>query len=86
MDNHPEKGDDLSNCRSCFERLSEYIDHELGNSGMDEIKMHLENCICCSSCYLTLKKTVEICGKLNDKPVPNGLASRLRFLCEKMAG
>ena len=86
MITHPETKDDHSFCRSCFERLSEYIDHELGDSGMDEIKKHLENCICCTACYSTLKKTVEICGKLNDKPVPTGFASRLRSFCEKMTG
>lgn len=65
-------------CVSCFERLSEYIDNELGDSGCSEVREHLEQCVCCSACYKTLKKTIELAGCQEDAPVPENLSNRLK--------
>lgn len=65
-------------CVSCFEKLSEYIDNELGDAGCSEVRQHLEHCVCCSACFKTLRKTIELSGCLEDAPVPEGLSNRLK--------
>ena len=70
-------------CKAYFARLSEYIDQELGDSVCDDIKKHLDGCDCCSACLQTLKKTIELCGCIEDRPIPETLAGKLKALAAK---
>jgi hypothetical protein len=50
---------DLS-CREIFERLGDYIDHELDPDLCDKIESHVENCEPCIAFINTLRRTVEL--------------------------
>lgn len=84
MNTNREKNHDHSLCIECFSRLSEYIDNELGDAVCSDVKKHLEDCTCCSACLTTLRKTIELCGCVEDKPVPENLTVRLKFLAKEM--
>lgn len=78
MNKNRENTHDHSMCIDCFSRLSEYIDNELGDVVCSDVKKHLEECTCCSACLATLRKTIELCGCVGDKPVPENLSARLK--------
>jgi len=68
------------NCLVIFEKLSEYIDHELDTETCEEIQRHLDDCRCCHSCLETLKRTVALCREMKPEPVPATLSLRLKQL------
>lgn len=67
-------------CKTYFEKLSEFIDRELPEADCEAIEEHLKNCECCSACLDTLKKTIELCASMKDKPVPHELAYKIKSL------
>lgn len=71
-----------SDCIAMFEKLSEYIDGELDAATCRKIEKHLEDCIPCRICLLTLKKTVRLCKEMTPNPVPEDLSQRLREMIE----
>lgn len=83
MNANREKKHNHSLCIACFSRLSEYIDNELGDAVCSDVKKHLENCACCSTCLKTLRKTIELCGCVEDKPVPENLSAQLKSLVKE---
>lgn len=85
MNTNPENSHDHSLCIACFSRLSEYIDNELGDAVCSDVKKHLEQCTCCSACLTILRKTIELCGCVADKPVPAKLSVRLKSLAQEMS-
>lgn len=76
------KTHDHSQCMDCFSKLSEYIDSELGSAVCKDIEKHLENCACCSSCLKSLRKTIELCRSMDEKPVPEEMTRRLKDMME----
>lgn len=54
------KSDQL-NCREMIERLSEYIDDELGAELSECFDEHVLDCEPCRKLFATLQKTVELC-------------------------
>ncbi|MFA6008604.1 MAG: hypothetical protein WC799_01375 [Desulfobacteraceae bacterium] len=85
MNSNLENIHDHSLCIACFSRLSEYIDKELCDAVCSDVKKHLEECTCCSACLTTLRKTIELCGCVADKPVPENLSVRLKALAQEMS-
>lgn len=71
-------------CLAIFERLSEYIDHELDTVTCEDIETHLNGCLCCHSCLETLKRTVALCREMKPDPVPETLSSRLKDLIRRL--
>ena len=65
-------------CRIFFEYLSDYIDQELDIEICGEIETHLQDCECCNTCLLTLKKTIELCRNYETRPVPAFLSEKLK--------
>lgn len=78
MDHEHDHNHDM--CKIYFEKLSEFIDNELPDADCQAIKNHLKTCDCCSACLDTLKKTIELCANLKDRPVPHELANRIKNL------
>ena len=72
------------NCLAIFEKLSEYVDHELDGITCEEIEQHLNDCQCCNACLETLKRTVALCREMKPDPVPESLSSRLKEMLRNM--
>jgi anti-sigma factor RsiW len=71
-------------CLELFKKLSEYIDGELDPVACTEIQKHAEDCVACFSCLETLKRTVALCRKVEDKPVPINLSEKLKEIIEQI--
>ncbi|MBU1169767.1 MAG: hypothetical protein KKD44_09420 [Proteobacteria bacterium] len=67
-------------CKAYFAKLSEFIDQELGDDVCRDIQKHLESCGCCNACLETLKKTIQLCANIKDKPVPSELSRKLKHM------
>ena len=67
-------------CRLFFEKLSEYIDHELDQSSCDAIEKHLQQCPPCQTCLATLKQTISLCHKMKSADVPVDFSERLQAM------
>lgn len=66
------------NCIALFERLSEYIDRELDVPTCKDIEAHIKACTPCQVCLGTLKQTVDLCGNLETRQVPETFSLRLK--------
>lgn len=79
---------DHQQCRSFFEKLSEYIDNELDHATCEVIEKHLRQCRPCQVCLATLKQTVALCHKMkstdsSDAPPSEEFSKRLRALIRR---
>ncbi len=77
-------------CKEIFERLGDYIDHELDPDMCDEIEKHIEDCEPCVAFINTLRKTVELFRGVGDTilddPIPDGVSDNLkRFLADNIS-
>jgi anti-sigma factor RsiW len=63
------------------DRLSEYLDGELGEAARRELERHLESCADCRTTLLELRAVKDRAGALVDPPAPDdlwaGIASRI---------
>ncbi|MGD2269702.1 MAG: anti-sigma factor [Desulfobacterales bacterium] len=76
---------DHSHCLSMFQKLSEYIDNELDEMTCRAIERHVEECVPCKICLETLKRTVNLCKKVDSKPVPESVSLKLKELIQSMS-
>ena len=65
-------------CLEMFEKLSEYLDHELDNLTCADIEKHAGECISCKVCLETLKRTIEVCKHMEFRTVPASFTARLK--------
>jgi anti-sigma factor RsiW len=71
---------DHQQCRAFFEKLSEYIDHELDQSNCAVLEQHLQQCQPCQACLATLKQTIALCHELKTAAMPEEFSKRLRAM------
>jgi mycothiol system anti-sigma-R factor len=67
------------NCDDCLENLDPYLDRELTDSELEEVKRHLADCPPCEGRYQLregLKRLVKVC--CDQGGAPEQLRSRLR--------
>lgn len=67
------------NCRDCLERLDPYLDRELTDSELEEVKQHLAACPPCEDRYqlqVHVKRLVKVC--CDQGIAPEHLRSRLK--------
>ncbi len=76
---------DPGHCLSMFEKLSEYIDNELDEITCRDIERHVEECVPCKICLETLKRTVNLCQKVDSLPVPESVSLKLKELIQSMS-
>ncbi len=76
---------DPKHCLEMFKRLSEYIDNELDEFTCEELERHVEDCITCKICLVTLKKTVKLYKKVDSIPVPESVSVKLKELIQSMS-
>lgn len=74
----PHHPHDPEKCRWMFEKLSEYIDNELDDITCKDIERHAQACIPCKVCLGTLKRTIDLCRNMENKPVPEEVSARLK--------
>ena len=65
-------------CKKNFERISEYLDGELGPDDCQQIEQHLKECPECQDCFDALKKTIDLCRKSAREEIPEEMRKRLR--------
>jgi anti-sigma factor RsiW len=80
---------DHQQCRAFFEKLSEYIDHELDQETCKLIEKHLQHCQPCQACLATLQQTVALCREMRSteaaSAVPEEFSKRLRAMIRQIA-
>jgi mycothiol system anti-sigma-R factor len=67
------------NCRDCLESLDSYVDRELTDDELSEVKRHLAECPPCEDFYqlqVNLKRLVKVCCDQGEAPA--SLRSKLR--------
>ena len=67
------------NCGDCKEKLDRYLDRELSDGEVTELKLHLDDCPPCADQYefqAQLKRLVKVC--CNQDEVPAAFRERLR--------
>ena len=84
MNKKMHNGHDSQQCRWMFERLSEYIDNELDEVTCKDIEQHAVDCIPCQVCLGTLKRTIEMCKRMEPEPVPAAFSIRLKEMIERL--
>ena len=57
-------------CRDICLRLSEYLDESLSGEVCRETQQHLAVCPSCRALTNTLRKTIELCRRLPQHPIP----------------
>jgi anti-sigma factor RsiW len=77
-------GHDHRHCLEMFKLLSEYLDNELDDITCQEIEAHVNECVACFSCLQTLKRTVDLCKKSPNQPVPRAFSEKLKELVQNM--
>ncbi len=69
---------DHKNCIHLFERLSEYLDKEMGQATCEQVEAHIHDCEPCAACLGTLKRTVRMCREVKNQDVPKGISLKLK--------
>jgi mycothiol system anti-sigma-R factor len=67
------------NCRDCLQNLDTYVDRELTDDELSEVRRHLADCPPCEDRYLlmaNLKRLVKVC--CDEGHAPEHLRSKLR--------
>jgi anti-sigma factor RsiW len=73
-----------ADCQELFGRLSEFIDGELEPILSAEVGAHLAECLACQACVQTLMRTIAICRRAGESPMPGGFSEQLHtFLRSK---
>jgi RNA polymerase sigma-70 factor (ECF subfamily) len=73
-------------CREMLERLSEYLDQELGEELRTAFRAHLAGCEPCEAFCRSLRRTVELCRQLPSDPIPEAVHRDLvAFLAREYA-
>jgi anti-sigma factor RsiW len=75
---------DHRHCLELFEKLSEYLDNELDEATCKDIEKHIEACVPCFICFQTLKRTVDLCKKAGDRPIPETFSKKLRQVIQNL--
>ena len=75
-----------ASCREMLERLSEYLDGELGEPGCAEIEGHLHDCEPCVRFLQSLRATVAHVGSLKRAALPEEVRQACLLAYERHCG
>jgi anti-sigma factor RsiW len=73
-------------CRVLIERLSAYLDGDLGPAACASITRHARTCPRCAELIRTLQKTAGLCRKAGTRPLPAPVRARARAHIQKLLG
>ena len=68
----------MKECKDFCDKLSDYLDKELGENECVLIEEHLDNCAPCSLIFEGLKITVLMCSEGISDEVPEDVSVRLK--------
>ena len=74
---------DQKNCVEMLDKLSEFLDDELDEMACEIIEHHASECMACKVCLETLKRTIELCRRIDTRPVPESFSARLKQSLEE---
>jgi len=77
---------EMKKCKDFCDKLSDYLDGEIGAKECRLIEEHLAECPPCSLTYRSLKATVEICGRAFTQEIPVEVKARLRAFLRQHCG
>jgi hypothetical protein len=76
----------ISKCKEFCDRLSDYLDGEIGENECRLIEDHIRKCFPCAVTLSSLKTTIEVCSRGLSEEMPKDVSSRLKqFLREHCA-
>ena len=64
-------------CKHVWENISEYIDHQLSPSVLEDIEKHLENCEVCSAVLDSTRNVLVLTADNRTFELPVGFSERL---------
>ena len=64
-------------CKHVWENISEYIDHQLDPSVLEDIERHLENCEICSAVLDSTRNVLVLTADNRTFELPVGFSERL---------
>jgi anti-sigma factor RsiW len=73
-------------CDVLIERLSAYLDGDLGPAACDRIRAHARTCARCAALIADLQQTVGICHKAARAPLPVPVRARAKRYIEELLG
>lgn len=77
---------EMKKCKDFCDKLSDYLDGEIGAKECRLIQEHLKECAPCSLTYQSLKATVDICGKAFSDEIPQDVKVRLSAFLREHCG
>jgi anti-sigma factor RsiW len=75
---------DYQHCLELLEKFSAYVDNELDMDTCQEIEEHIKKCLPCHVCLQTLKRTIDLCKRTQNQPVPPSFSKKLQALIESI--
>ena len=73
-------------CREIFEKLSEYLDHELAQEMRERIDGHLEDCAPCLEFLESLRRTVRMLESVERPTLPDEIRREVREAYAQLKG
>lgn len=68
----------MKSCKEFCQKLSEYLDGEIGKRECALIEEHLEKCPPCALTYESFKTTLQLCSQGLSDEVPKDVQDRLK--------
>lgn len=73
-------------CREIFEKLSEYLDHELAQDMRERIDGHLGDCAPCQEFLESLRRTVQMLESIERPTLPDQIRREVCEAYEQLKG
>jgi anti-sigma factor RsiW len=73
-----------SDCRKLLERVSAYLDGDLGPLECRAIERHCSTCPSCAELITGLRNAIGLCHQAGDRPLPDGVRQRAKARIRKL--
>jgi anti-sigma factor RsiW len=67
-----------ADCRAMLERMSAYLDGDLGPAECRAIERHCRGCPPCAVFVTSLRRTIGLCHEAAKRPLPNAIRRRAK--------
>ena len=76
----------MKTCSDFCDRLSDYLDGDIGEEDWSRVEEHLALCQPCSLVYQSLKTSVQLCGKGVSDDIPEDVRTKLKMFLREHCG
>jgi anti-sigma factor RsiW len=73
-----------SECRKLLERVSAYLDGDLGPMECRVIERHCSTCPSCAELIAGLRNAIGLCHQASGRPLPDGVRQRAKARIRKL--